>query len=720
MTGIVSLIANRFAAGTILLLLASTAFSQIASEYAVSTPVYGPANVVGAAIASDGDGFLVTWSNADGGGRFFSRISGDGTVLDPHGTFLPYGSFDGVVWTGDRYLVVWSEANNVVAMQLAADGHVLAPKRVILLNASFIQPDDYVINDVLASNGKVTVLLTDSGYAILDRDENVIDSDPFPAWGVSLTGTGEFLLQAGTGTAGLDSSGRMVAEAYRGWPFDVACRKTECLTTFYNSYTGDSQVATYDLKSLEPGPSQPLPPDFSGHLRATTNEYLLVSASIVRRLDPGGHTLSQSTALPGAGTLVATASNGRDLALLRSTSFASPLTSTIVKPTGATQPVTVAVSANSQHNVAIARGSANYLTVWAEKEGIYAGRLSLDGQPLDGRGTLIDSGTGTPSVIFDGMSYLVATKTAVNLQYNAPPSTYNEPRKIVRIDPATGSVQSVFRIGANALCLASNSSTSIAAWTEYGNLVAAFLSPDGAIASVPVFIAAPQPEMFISNLSLAWNGTTWFLAWEDEAIPEPGLPGSTPIPPPSVIRGARLSAALVPLDTKPLTVSAPMVTDILSPRAASDGRDFLVAWTTKLSYFDTPRTVTVRRVLATGAFAGPETALFPGTSQDLVWDGKSYNLAFQSASNRGDLAIARLLTSGQPFETLAISTTAGENRTASLWPVVDTHSISLLPLADGLVLAAYTRIAVEPIYSGAERAFIGVPQPLRGHAARSH
>jgi hypothetical protein len=171
------------------------------------------------------------------------------------------------------------------------------------------------------------------------------------------------------------------------------------------------------------------------------------------------------------------------------------------------------------------------------------------------------------------------------------------------------------------------------------------------------------------------------------------------------IRGARLSAELIPLDTQPITITANEY--IASSHVASDGRDFLVAWSSAIPV-ENQLTVRVRRVLPTGALADSEMALFHGTLQDLVWDGTNYDLAF-SNGNPLNLAAARLGASGQLFETLAISATAGDDRSASL-----------VPLGNGSILTAYTRVAFEPIYGGVERAFVGTLHALREHPSKSH
>ena len=683
--------------------VASAASAQIAGERAVSTPVYAPvAGVFGPAIASDGDGFLAVWSDQrDRAAIYASRIARDGTVLDPLGIFLANAASGfAVAWTGDKYLVVWNESNNITALQLAADGRVVAPAHVILRKAQVIG------RRPLAANGKIAVLITNSGYVVLDRDANVagINSDGFPGEAAYVTGSGEFILTAGGGTMRLDSSGRFATRTNRGWPGIIACRTGECTTAFANTHR-HLAVASYDPAALVVGPAIELPIDQAAFDLATTADgYILVTrTNTLQRLGPDGHPLGPPTVLPGAtASEVTIASNGRDVAVLGTSS--TSLTSVIVTRNAVTQPATVAFSANAQHDVAIARSDSNYLAVWTEKDGTYAGRLSLDGTPLDGRGTLLGSAIGKPSVIFDGTSYLVVLR-------NDPPLyayAYNRPQSTVQVDRATGAVMWVFRIAAGSLRVASNGVSRIAVWTEETRLVAAFLSPNGTVASVPVFVAAPPPGTVLANLSVAWNGTIWFLAWEEGqqtlGIVFPYVPSYIPF----AIRGARLSAALIPIDTQPITITEKEY--ILSSRVVSDGRDFLLAWSGQLLGELQP-SVRVRRAMATGSLADTETLLFRGRVQDLIWDGTQYNLAFSTYTSYltapADLAVAHLRPSGQAFETFVISATPDDERNASL-----------VSLGNGRVVAAYTRVAHEPLYGGVERAFIAAPRPARGRAVR--
>jgi hypothetical protein len=80
----------------------------------------------------------------------------------------------------------------------------------------------------------------------------------------------------------------------------------------------------------------------------------------------------------------------------------------------------------------------------------------------------------------------------------------------------------------------------------------------------------------------------------------------------------------------------------------------------------------------------------------------AYNSGYQN------LGALKLSPSGQVLDSLVIGATRDDERSAAL-----------LSLGSGHVIAAYTRIAHEPPYTGGERVFIAAPRPARGRAARS-
>jgi hypothetical protein len=673
---------NRISiAAASLLFIASVSVADLTGEHAVSTPVFAPTAVSGV-IASNGDGFFEVWNDVrDRQALYASAVTAKGVVANPSGILLSRtASVSSVMWTGDSYLVVWNGATDVIGQRFDGDGNVLT-------SASVIVPNAYVAsNHALATNGTTTVLATFGHYFVLDRDLKVIDSGPTGGQAVYAAASSGFVIAGGM-TMLLDSAGRYVPRVGRNWPYPIACRASGCLTVLPSQRNNHLAVAVYDPETLIVGTPREIPlsirqPWFD--LVATGDGYGLVTADgIVQALDAAGNPAGLPVMLPaGAGSQISAASNGRDLAVVR----AGPqqlLLNSIVTGNSVTHYV-VGVSANAQRAVHIARGPSNYLAVWNEKDGTYAGRLSLDGVPLDGRGVLLTSDVGTASVIYDAGSYLVVVTRLSS--------------SVIRIDPATGSVISRIAFPGTDLQIRSDAFSLAGVWIDRTqHLVAGFLYPNGALASAPITIASPSAaNVFPTAPSLAWNGTVWLVAWNDAEF-SPILQPPQRIP--FGIRAARLSVALVPLDAQPMVITSSQF--ISTSRVASDGRDFLVAWSEAPS-------IRVRRVPAFGA-PDPERQVVTGSVADLICDGAAYDVAFYTGSPvlPGDLAMAGLGPAGQPIETLVISATEDDDRSASL-----------VAVANGRVLAAYTRVAFEQPYGGVERAFVAAPQPTRHRATR--
>lgn len=678
--------------------VASATNAQIAGERAVSTPIYGPATFVGgSAIASDGTQFLAVW--IDGRDRYAvyaARIDRDGTVLDPMGILIGFPDTTlpvGVAWNGDSYVVIWQRSNTVMAARIAPDGRIVDPPHVIVGAAQI-----YSANQI-AANGNVSVVMTSRGYFVLDHELRIIDSGSFGSSAsnvvsvasVNLTGAGEFALIASGGNLRLDSSGHYVSLGNPAGPVGgaISCHSQNCIRVFGNGTT-HLNVASYDPIAQTTGPPLELSiVDGRFAVVAIANGYLLATSDSIQRFDMQGRPLGPPISQRGQpGSAIAATSNGRDAALLRSTG--GTLSVAIVTPSAAGEPRDVATSANAQQRPAIAGSGSSYLVAWAEKDGLYAGRLSLDGTPLDGRGRLLSTLTEATSVAFDGASYFVAAGTP-----DHPGST-----TIVRIDPLTGATLAEQTICGDDMRIASNRSTRVAVWTDCADRVAAaFLDANGAFLSMPVTLTPPAGG-WVAHPSLAWNGALWLVTWEEQYHPVPPshIFGAISL----AIRGARLSAALTPLDTTAITIKENEWGFADSSRLASDGHDFLAVWTSNDSF------VHARRISASGEALDDER-LFRGSGQDLIWDGAQYVLAFSTSPYYApaDLAVAHLRPSGQAFETFVISATPDDERSASL-----------VSLGNGRVVAAYTRVAHEPLYGGVERAFIAAPRPARGRAVR--
>ncbi len=690
----------------LLTIIASAAFAQIAGERPVSAPVfYAPVSSSGSpAVASDGTSFLAVWCDGRDGGDinrtqgdlYASRIDSDGTILDPLGIFVASANGPlGVAWNGDAYVIIWSTFSPyaVMAARIAPDGRIVDPPHVVV-------PGAFLISDkhTIASNGNVTVVSTNGGYSVLDKDLHVIDSGTrssnFSPNGSSVysNGSGGFILLTGNGSLRLDGSGHPTANGLQPSSIGgvIACHGNECLQVFDIGIGSNLNAASYDptTGSHSPAVGLPIPSGYSYYdVVATADGYLLFSgAGLVQRFDGQHNPLGPPTSLSWPGSAgVAAASNGHNTVVLRST---NPVSIALVTPASAGDLRNVASSGNAQRYPAIATDGSTYLVAWEENDGIYAGRLSLDGTALDGRGRRITTATGAPAVAYDGASYFVSVGDGSQTT-------------MVRIDPSNGATLATRTICGDAMHIAGNGTTHIAVWDNCGGTAAAFIDANGAPASTPV---SPPPAITWRpqvHPAVAWNGTEWLMTWEEEidtcgGISPPNCPAAM-----VTIRGVRLSAALTLIDTMPITISERSVPG--SSRLASDGHDFLAVWSSD--------SVHDRRISASGEVFDDQ-ALFAGTAQDVIWDGVQYDLAFTTSKpfftpSPADLAVAHLRPSGQVFETFLISATTDDKRNPAL-----------VSLGNGRVVAAYTRLGHESLYGGVPRAFVTTPRPARGRAAR--
>ncbi len=686
----------------LLAIVASAAFAQISGERPVSAPVfYAPVASSGSpAIASDGTSFLAVWCDGrvDGdvnhtqGDLYAARIDSDGTILDPLGIFVTstYGPL-GVAWNGDAYVVVWSTFTPaaVMAARISPDGRIVDPPHVIV-------PGAYLISDrhTIASNGNVTVVMTSGGYSVLDKDLRVIDSGARSAnvapnaSGVFTNGSGGFIL-TGNGGLRLDGTGHPTANGLQPSSIGgvIACHSNECLQVFDLGYASNLNATSYDPTTGSHTPAVGLPissGDGYYDVVATADGYLLFSEfGLVQRFDGQHNALGPPTSLswPGSAGVVA-ASNGHNTIVLRSM---NPVSMALVTSSSAGELRSVTASANAQRYPAIATDGSTYLVAWEENDGIYAGRLALDGTALDGRGRLVTTSKGSPAVASDGASYFVSVGDG-------------SATTMVRIDPSNGATLATHTLCGDAMrIIAGNGTTHIAVWANCGGIAAAFIDANGTPASALVTIATTSPFLPLEQKhpAVAWNGTMWLVTWEEQVA------SNCPLDPPNcpaptyALRGARLSAALTPIDTKPITISE-NYTLSGSSRLVSDGDDFLAVWSTD--------SIHARRISASGEVFDDQP-LFAGTAQDLIWDGAQYDLAF--VTSRPDLAVAHLRPSGQAFETFVISTSTDDKR-----------SPALASLGNGRVVAAYTRLGHESLYGGVPRAFITTPRPARGRAVR--
>lgn len=623
-------------------------------------------------------------------------LASDGTALTAAASVAGAGRSDtmsgiALVWTGNAYDIFWSEDQHngvapvIVMARLASDGRVLSGRKII-------DRPGRISSGPAAVNGGHIALATSNGYLLLDLDANVLDSGSFGSSSGAFafaTGAADLTLINPFASMRIDAAGRFATLALRKestFAPRLACHAEGCILA-YETFDGSRShlaAARFNPVTSETGAKIDLPIDSTPFdVVAVPGAYLLITTNAILRLDENGRvTGSTPTVASDAPLDVATASNGRDVLMLT----AGPtISASLVTSSGIPQRAVVARVATSQEGPAIATSGNEYLVAWREGRSLHATRLALDGTPLESETILADSSFPDLSAAYGLGTYAVAYDTSVNSA------------EVDLIDAANGKLISRQTLCGHHVRVAGSPGMLTAAWIDCaGNVVAAPLG------LLPIVVANAEDGVFHVHPSLAWNGTAWLIAWEEEVHvfygPEPWKINVYS----AAVRGMRFTSWLTPIDTKPIEIAA--IGDqgaIVRSRVASDGGAFLAAWGIAGPGNEE---VHARRIASNGSM-GADTAILQGRLLDLIWDGNDFDLGF--LSGRFSAGVARIGSSGEPlpFETLAIG------------PSTETEpEASLVAIGTGRVTAAYTRLAREALYGGASRVFIGTPHPTRGRA----
>jgi len=723
-----------------LLFLAVASFAEVAGERPVSTIVYGqaPGQRFSTRAASDGRDFLVVWvdvqRNRGNASRIYAaRMNAAGEVLDPLGIRIPTISQQnysaGVVFLGDAYLVYWVETspvssafNALMAVRISRDGIVLDSVPRMLA--------DHAVNvQGAASNSRRTVIAYGAQLGIqtivLDREGNVIDGPR----ALTTDRRANVALVASTGRDFLVAWSSDVVYASRfdenGAPIDSAPIVLSSHTQLYNlGSDGDSYVAIVSDRDigvvaqhvsaageLLERSAVPLQQVYPGLVFAG-GSYLLMDGDAVQRtiflrqLDRTGKPIGASAPLAGGtsfgagGTL---ASNGSDAAAFWTEWNASPQAFHGTVVDGSTLAMssvaTITRSANAQTTPDAATSGRNLAVVWNESDGTYAGRLTLDGQMLDGRGIRIGSRSiSAPRIVFDGVNYLVAWIESSDATARV---------KTTRLSPENGTLLDSPAIAVattqcgNGLALAAGPSTLIA-WSDCDRVVANTIARDGFLGTVTT--VTPADTTRTGTVSAAWNGSEWLVAWEDLVLaggPIIDIPAFE-----TLLKAARISASHTLLDPKPIAISE--TRNDYQPLVASDGHDFLIAWT---RYTTNPLFSVITQRISSGGSLLENGRIGSGRAKNVAWDGQQYAVAFASFSFSGPstLYVTHIPASG-PIESSAPQSIVSS--------IIDPEA-ALIVTQPGRVIAAYSRVAPEALYGDVDRIFVGTPHAIRGRSVGS-
>lgn len=728
-------------ASLLIVLGISSSSAQITDERSVSLASYGaaPGDQFAPVVATDGTDFLVAWIDARAipVAIYANRVTPDGRVLDGTGIRIPVeqqnfpnGRLIGAFYVNGTYTVIYSYQSfasasfHTDAATISAEGRLIDGPRTIL-------DDAYVTAG--ATNGSRIVLVAGNNVVVLNGRSEVIDRFGLSAvvpYGSAIASNGSTFL-VGTFTYDGASNGvNLIALDANGKPVDE--------TRIAASASGDGPIigsdgSNYLVLYIDARLFKPVAQFVDGHaqIRSTTvidgvpdsvargaivwtGRFYLVTATTadsdqqmeLLRLDRKGTaiTLVQPLGVHDVVNRASTAWNGSKVLLtwtsgsqLEGNAWDVVGALTNADATSISPVITIPSSSSLQTAPVITTSGDQDLIAWVEPTGIYATRITVAGTPLDGRGITVSStqlpsrsltlnGVSSLRAIYDGRSYLVA---------------WGDYRGVTaqRLDPATGSL-----VGPAFVVAACTRSFDLVKDNESPVLFNADCSDGrvyaqriGASGPVGAAVAISPPEMFADAPHAAWNGTEWLTVWH-KLLPLPVLVS----PPPYRAAGvyaARMSPALTTLDVQPIVIAESDFNEG-SPIVASDGREFLVAWSH--SAYNATDGVYVRRVQPDGSASEAEF-LVPGpfsAAQSIIWNGVRYTIGYSRSDGywNDDLFLTHVAPrKDDPLirDEVTISATS-----------MDERFVALTQASGRPVRVVYTRVATEPAYGGVSRVFM--------------
>ena len=686
----------RAATALTVLLVTATLAAQNFPERPASALAFFQNDERVAALGSDGKDFLVVGFR-DPAGMIANRVTANGTVLD--GAGIPIAPLAGVIqllgvfWGGDAYTVVWQNGGGLYVARIDRDGHLIDGPRFIISNANYWGG---------VSNGNRIVLAGGRAIALDPRGNVVNDFGMLPGeagdhYSVAWNGSG-FMMSWASGSnersvnvAPLDAEGRPLGTfkkvaAVNAFETHIASDGNDYVVV----YGGSTIVAHHVSAAGEFLESHIVPGSFQTQQgMAWTGSTYVVAASATQRfpsvvrLDRTGTPIDSAplsiasldlTEYPS--TMLAT-TNGHQVLLSwvqqsdsRTRSFAALLGSDGQKSSSV---IALGITPTVQQAPQIANGGRNFMVVWEEQNAVYASRLSYTGEPLDGRGIRLSTKAGqAPRVAWDGQSYVVAWLApeigAITTAHVSADGAVLEASE----KPALSSCRGEFDLaiaGDTAFVVG----TECATWRVAG----ARVHRDG-MAEPPIVIS--EPQVLAEAPHVAWNGDRYLVVWRD--VLGTACAGQYTCTR-TTVRGARVSSGMTLLDPEPLKISPSDTADHADALVASNGSQFLTAFTAWQG-----GGVWVREVSSDGALAAFIPITYDGIGTSLIWDGARYAAAFVT---HDDVFLARI---GLPPRVLAASR--------------DAEGGAALAAAgnDGRLLVAYRRLASEAPYGSVWRVFV--------------
>ncbi len=448
-------------------------------------------------IAWDGTNYLVAWSAWAGDDIYGARVSPGGSVLDE--TPIQISTAPGVqwapslAWNGSEYLVAWESypapgvGSDIYAARVTADGDVLDPAGIAISTQT-----GYEQYSSVASRGDEFLVVWDDERA--GPDENVYGSRV-----------------AADGTV-LDPEGIAISTAGGSeWAPTVASDGTNYFVTWGDARSG------YNVYGAR----------VTGGGVVLDTEGIPISTAPDNQYWPG-------VTWDGLNYFVAWADEreGGDIYGARVTPGGG-----VLDPNG----IVLALSANNQSDVTIARGEDQYLAVWEDDRAdvwgptdVYATRLNSSGQVLDGSGLAVSTNVGSqekPVAAWNGTNYLVAWNDRGAAASGIRGSRVTSGGQVLD--------RPALRIGtppATEVAIGASGDANLVVWVSGGIVHGARVSPSGVVLDPDGIRISPPGDPTAISPAVAWSGSSYLVIWSAGAGPDRN------------VYGARVSASGVVLD----------------------------------------------------------------------------------------------------------------------------------------------------------------------------
>lgn len=340
-----------------------------------------------------------------------------------------------------------------------------------------------------------------------------------------------------------------------------------------------------------------------------------------------------------------------DLTLLTNTVFPATLTAK-VDAGGITprDPMPAALTPVRQLHPVVTGNGTGFTSAWIEQsagvQGVAAGRVSPNGEPLDGSGIALDQKLASSVAISHGVSEALVVWIAHTQLLAARLSPSG-----VLLDPTPIFITQQFP---DRVAVAWNGTGYFVVWTDTARLFGAFIGSDG-VATNPKPLTQTAPATYVSVPDVTWDGRQFIVVF-GEAAANPVFCVGCGNPTTDHVRVMRVSSTGDAIDPTPLLVPGEHV----GAHVASSGSESIIA----LDGGAVVSTMIVHEESG-GLQLDPEVPLFRwvnSISSDVAWDGSTYTVGWQylnpmTPAGSSWLAAIHVSRSGLPFGPLV--TTVG-------------------------------------------------------------